>query len=208
MKKYSIPLVIITVVLLSGYWLKCQTHINIFPFSFSSIFPFSLFQKHRVIVPQHPGIVLQDSFDRRHLFDTWTVLWMREPGTVRKMYEPAGYNETRCIRIDSTSEKSWTCAHDALVKVKQGDAFTMQGMVMVEGDNVSGGISIAAFDKDRKPLHWNYRIKAVDTPGQWFAVTDDFSIASRISFIQLRLCGKGIGEFFFDDVVLEKNINI
>jgi predicted negative regulator of RcsB-dependent stress response len=65
--KYLIAILILSVVILFGYWIKCQTSANLSEsVSLSNFIPFKYLQRNDVISVPEPGIILYDSFEKTH----------------------------------------------------------------------------------------------------------------------------------------------
>lgn len=186
---------------LSGYWLKSQLGINFFgDISISRHFPFNFLAPHKVICNPQPGILLHDSFDNYSFFDNWNKLWMREEGKVTKEYNSRGINDSRCLLIKSSSSGSWSLSHKKYIQVKKGDTFTFTVSVELYGENVSAYAGVAAFNKRKKAISWNYISEATERATEWVTLDKSFTIPEGIAFIQFRLSGIGAGEYRFDDV--------
>lgn len=191
---------------LSGYWLKSQLGINFSNrISLSRHFPFNALAPHTVIYNPRPGILLQDSFDSFSLFGNWKYLWMREEGNVTKEYDSQGIDNTRCLLIKNNSPGSWSFSHKKYVQVKEGDTFTFTVLVRLQGENVSAYAGVAAFDKRKNAISWNYFTEKTERTAEWVLLKKTFTIPGDISYIQFRLSGSGAGTYRFDDVRFVKD---
>ena len=203
-KKYLLALCSLIFIFLL-YWLKCQIGINFTDsFSLSHQIPFTYLQRNDVIAAPQPGTLLYDSFDENKFISNWVHLWMKEEGGASKSYDRSGLNNTRCLLIKSTSKKSWSLSHNKFIQVTQGDIFSFQGSVKLQGDNISAYLGVAFFDKNKNVIQWNYINQKTDTIGTWTKVEKLFTIPEGINYINFRLSGVGIGEFRFDDISFSK----
>ena len=190
---------------LFGYWAKCQTGTDFSgSISLSNLTPFKYLQRNDVISVPEPGIILNDSFETRPIIRNWSDLWMRDKGKVIVGYDSHGTNNSRCLLIKSTSTKSWAYSHNKYVEVLEGDVFSFEGFAEIQGDKISAYAGIAAFDKQKNPIKWNYIIKKVDKTKKWIHVNNRFTVANGVYYICFRLSGVGIGEFRFDDISFRK----
>jgi hypothetical protein len=86
----------------------------------------------------------------------------------------------------------------------EGDIFSFEGSVKLQGHKISGYAGVAAFDKEKQAIKWNYISEKVNVPNKWTNVKKSFIISSGIHYIKFRLTGVGIGEFHFDDIRFKK----
>ncbi len=195
----------LAIFVLFGYWVKCQMGINVIEsISLSNLTPFKYLQRNDVISVPEPGIILNDSFETRPIFRNWSDLWMRDKGKVTAGYDSHGINNSRSLLIKSTSTKSWAYSHNKYVEVLEGDVFSFEGITKIEGDKISAYAGIAAFDKQKKPIKWNYISEKADKAKKWVKINKKFAIPENIKYISFRLSGTGIGEFRFDNVCFRK----
>ncbi len=192
------------IVILSGYWIKCQIGLDFFgSCSLSDITPFKHLQRNNILIDPEPGILLADSFESNKILSNWSELWMREKGTVTQSYDLNGWENSRCLFINCNSKKSWSFAHFKLVEVEKGDIFSFKGVVKING-NGTAYMGISAFDEEQTAIKWNYiKVKVVEHD-KWIAVEHRFTIADDIKYIRFRLTGVGVGEYRFDDIVFRK----
>jgi hypothetical protein len=203
--KYSIWSIGLIFGVLLAYWLKCQLGINFFDsFSLSSYFPFNDLQRQDVLEPRGPGIILEDSFDRMSIIENWSGLWMSEKGTVSLAHAMAGTGGSRCLVVTSSSKGSWSYSHNQFVAVSPGDTFVFSGNVRLGGDNVTAYLGVAAFDRNKKAISWNYTSESTKEIDKWVELRQRFIVADGISYIKLKLSGVGVGKFQFDDIVFRK----
>ncbi len=202
--KYSILFFSLIIFSLFGYWVKCQTGTNFSKsISLSNIEPFNYLQGNDVISVPVPGTVLYDSFKTRSIVSNWN-LWMREEGKVTVGYDSHGINNSRCLVVKNNGTKRWAYSHNKYVEVLEGDVFSFEGFVKIQGDIISAYACIATYDKFKKPIKWNYISEKVDTKGQWIKVENRFAVPNNINYIRFRLSGIGIGEFKFDNINFRK----
>lgn len=203
--KYLIAIFVSSVVILFGYWLKCHVSINASEsYSLSNYIPFKYLQRNNVISVPEPGIILNDSFETKPFISNWSELWMRDKDKVTLGYDSNGINNSRCLLVKSNSIKSWAYSHNKYVEVLEGDVFSFEGFVKIQGDKISAYAGIAAFDKQKKPIKWNYISEKVDKAKKWITIKKKFIIPDNIKYISFRLSGVGIGEFRFDDISFKK----
>ena len=205
-KKYYISLLALIIFILFGYWAKMQDwykHLQINQ-PCSNLPPFEYLQINDVISVPEPGIILNDSFDTRSIISKWSNLWMKDEGKVTLGYGSNGINNSRCLLIKSKSTKSWAYSHNKYVEVLEGDVFSFEGFAELRGNKISAYVGIAAFDKHKKPIKWNYISEKVDKTEKWIKVKREFIIPDNIKYINFRLSGVGIGEFKFDNICFRK----
>jgi hypothetical protein len=203
--KYLIAILILSVVILFGYWIKCQTSANLSEsVSLSNFIPFKYLLRNDVISVPEPGIILYDSFEKIPIISNWSKLWMREEGKVTRCYDSNGINNSRCLLVKNNSTKSWAYSHNKYVEVLKGDVFSFEGFAKIQGDKISAYAGIAAFDKHKKPIKWNYISEKVEETNKWIKIKKKFIIPDNIKYIRFRLSGVGIGGFKFDDICFRK----
>ncbi len=192
-----------------GYWIKCQVCLNFSQeVSLSSYAPFKYLQRDNVIHLPPPGTLLNDSFETRRLISNWSHLWMREVGKVSLNYSSLGRDNSRCLLIASKSSQSWSCSHNKFVEVEEGDIFSLEGYIKLQRDKMSGYVGVAAFNRQKQAIKWNYISEKVNESNKWIKVIKSFIIPSGINYIKFRLTGVGIGEFYFDDIRFKKEERI
>ena len=107
--------------------------------------------------------------------------------------------------IKNSSTGSWTYSHNKLVEVKTGDLFSFDGLVNIQGHNLYAYLSVAAFDKNKTVIDWNFFKEKVNRTGAWVRVKKQIAISNdHIKYIQFRLVGVGIGEYRFDQIAFHK----
>lgn len=188
------------------YWLKNQIDINLSEsVSLSKYIPFIYFQRSDVINSPDSGFLFSDSFEKYILVSNWSSLWMEDEDQVIQSIDSKGIKNSRCLLINSNSNKSWSYSHRLFFEVKEGDVFEFTAFVRIEEENVSASVGIGAFDKNIKAIKWNYIKENVLTIGRWVKIEKKFTILDNIKFIRFRLTGTGRGEFRFDDIIFKKN---
>ena len=63
---------------------------------------------------------------------------------------------------------------------------------------------MAAFDENKKAIHWRYAMEKVSKADTWVKIEKRFSITKDIKYIKFMLTGSGAGEFRFDIISLSK----
>lgn len=205
LKKRFILIIIIPILIVLAYWLKCQIGINFFSsFSIGSHFPFK-YLANNVIVSAEPGILLEENFNKKRFFKRWSNLWMREHEKVTMDLSLGGLNGSKCLLIRNVSKGSWVYSHRKLIKVKKGDKFYYEGFINIKGDDLYTYLSVATFDENKNVIVWNlFKEKEKRTSG-WIRVEKQFNISdSDIRYIKFRLVGVGNGEYRFDNIIFRK----
>ena len=205
-KRYLLLFLIsLSVLFVSAYWLKIQMEIDFFhSFSLGSHFPFK-YLRNDVIESAEPGILLEENFDKEGIFPTWSRLWMREPGTVTKELSLDGVDGSSCLLIRNIGKGSWVYEHNKRVQVKKGDIFDFKGDVNIRGKKLLAYMCVVVFDKNKKAINWGLFKKTVNRTGVWITIEKQFNIPDDvIKYITLRLVGRGIGEFRFDNITFRK----
>ena len=130
---------------------------------------------------------------------------MREDGKVTKEFSASGIDGSKCLLIKNSGSGSWTYSHNKLVEVKPGDLFAFDGIVNIEGHNLSAYLSLAAFDENKKVIAWNFFKEKVNQTGAWVRVKKQIAISDdTFKYIQFRLVGTGMGEYRFDRIAFKK----
>ena len=198
-------ILVLAVIFLLGYWLKCQVGIGFSPqVSLSGYFPFEYLQRNKVISSPGPGTLLQDSFDSSRLFGNWTGLWMREPETVEKYVGRGGIDGSRCLVITSRSPGSWSCSHNKFVEVESGDRFSFEVWVKLHGNKPASYAGVAAFDGNRDAVSWDFVSDKTSQTGAWVKLEKTFTVPEGIKYIKFKLSGSGSGEYRFENVSFSK----
>ena len=204
-KKRYLLLIFLPAFLVSVYWLKVQSGINIFgSLSISAYFPFKYFMSNIISSPD-PGIIFDENFNSQGVLKKWSNLWMKEKGTVTKHFPSEGFDQSRCLLIKSSSKGSWTLSYNKMVEVEKKDIFYYEGFVNITGASLSAYLNVAAYDQNQKAIDWNYFKEKVERTGVWTRVERQFTIDDdKIKYITLRLVGVGNGEYRFDNITFRK----
>ena len=187
------------------YSLKSTAGINLFEnFSLSSHFPFRYLRSEDVLHPEPLSLILDESFNVAPIFfRTWSTRVQRSAGEDVPHYEALGVNGSRCMIIRSDTDSWWNISHRYLVSVRPGDVLRVTAQVWNGSDSGRAGLEVAAYDEKRNVIKWNYWGKRSDARSRFETITMQFSIPAEVSFIRLRLAGRGRGEFRFDDIRFE-----
>ena len=157
-----------------------------------------------MLYPTPLSLILDESFNSAPvLFRTWSTTVQRSAGDDAPHYETLGVNGSRCMVIRNDADSWWNISHRYLVAVKPGDVLRVTAQVWNGSDSGRAGIEVAAYDEKKNVIKWNYWGKRSDTRSQFETITLQFSIPAEVSFIRLRLAGRGRGEFRFDDIRFE-----
>lgn len=195
---------LITVVL-SGYWLKCRVGIDFFEnYTLSKYFPFNYIIPNNVIDDPSPGMLIDDSFNSFSLFSNWSHLWSREKERATRGYDSHGIDDSRCLLIKSSSDKSWSYSYKKYFRVKKGDKFSFKVSVKLQGDKLSAYARVIAFDESKDAVSWSYISEKIDKTDEWVTMERAFIISDEISFIKFKVSGNGVGEYRFDDISFSK----
>lgn len=196
---------ILSGVILLGYWFKNQMDIDLFDsYSLSGFIPFKYLKRNNVLAKTHPNILINESFESHKIFPEWSKLWMREKGKVTQQYDLNGIGNSRCLNIKSESTLSWSYSHNKYIEVQPGDVFHFMLFAKKNSKQVAAYAGVAAFDKNKETIQWNYIKEEVDQINQWGKVEKRFTIPDGIDFIIFRLSGAGVGEYRFDDIFFQK----
>ena len=203
-KKIIIATALIVAVLL-GYWVKNQIGINMFgSASLSGFFPFSRLQRNHVIADSKPGNVIEESFDSRSIVRHWGELWMREKGKVTRGFDDGGRDHSRCLLVNSDSEKSWSFGYYAVVEVEKRDVFGFSGFIKQDGVAPNAYLRVSAFDDKGDVVKWNYAKEGAGQVGGWVFVRKKFEVGDGIKYLKFGMVGIGKGAYRFDDLVFQK----
>lgn len=202
-RQFSLLLLILALFVFA-YWFKYQLGINFFDsLSISAYPPFSYLTNHTIKSPI-PGTVFEDNFEKKGIFSLWSHLWTRESETATIGFAQDGINDSRCLLIRNTGTGSWVYSHKKSVEVKKGDIFYFGGFVNIRGADAFAYLSVAAFDKHKKAVSWNFFKEKITDTDEWIKVQQQFEIPDNIGYIRFRLAGVGIGEYRFDDIIFRK----
>ncbi len=206
MKKTSLAIFVIAIIVLGGYWFKATVGVNIFEsYSLSNYFPFKYLIKEVIVHPQPGEIIIYESFNSKSIFKrNWWFLWMREEDKVTINYDLNGINDSRCLSIKSSSKMKWSYTYYKFVEVQKGDVFRFEGLAEIQDKDLFLAFTIASFDKDKKVLKWNSDQPGIYRNNQFEMLTKKFTVANGTRFIRFRITGSGVGTFRFDDIQFKK----
>lgn len=186
---------------LTGYWLKCRLGINFSDhYSLSRHLPFKYIAPDAIIAHPSPGILFEDSFNSFTFFGGWARLWPRERRLVEKSYDSGGINNSRCLIIQNKSKETWSLSHNKRIRVHNGEKFSFEVAVKLEGKSPVAHAEIAAYKKKHKIISLHYITKTTSQTNEWITLKKTFIVPADISYIKFRLSGEGEGRFLFDDV--------
>ena len=189
--------------LLIIYWLKSMLGWDLSrSHRLSDSFPFNLFQRSKLLVPQQEGIIIDEDFDSLQLENIW-FLWTKQPNTVHFKRNIDQGDKTKSLVFFSDTNEEWSYVFTKHIKIKSNDIFRYRGWAKkYKAENVIS-LRVAAFDIAKEPLNWKYNEKKADKTGQWFSISEEFVIKQpEIAFIKFQLVGKGKGIFRFDNIFL------
>ena len=196
---------LLIVLILFAYWLKCQLGISLFEkISLHAYFPFSHLQKNTVTIIDEPGMILADDFESRRWFPVWAMPWAKEKNSVVTRFARPGHESSQCLLINNNSTSSWDISHTQFVKVQKGDTFSISGFTEINGENVSARLLLTAFDKDKKAIPRAQHKEKTTITGAWEAIESEFTISEGTEYIKFSFGGQGRGEFKFDSLRFEK----
>lgn len=206
-KKIIISLVAIASVLLC-YWIKIQLEFNFFSsFSLGDYLPVNRlydYNSSQIVRAGEGEYLLNDSFESLHERDNWLKLWMREKGKITRNYKSDGVGKSRCLMIESNSDKDWSYEHNKLVQVKPGDVFFFEGFAKTKGEGIKTSLGVVLKDERKEVVQWNYAGEILEEADRWTKITRRFTVPEGISYINFRLTGSGKGQFWFDEIKFQK----
>ena len=86
----------------------------------------------------------------------------------------------------------------------EGDVFSFEVFAKIQGNKISAYAGIAAFDKQKNPIKWNYIAERVEETNEWIKIKKRFIIPDNIKYIIFKLSGIGIGNLKFDNICFSK----
>lgn len=187
--------------LLLLYWLKSMLGWDLSrSHRLSDSFPFNLFQRSKLLEPEHEGIIIDEDFDSISLENIW-FLWTREVDTVRFTRDIEQGDSSKSLVFFSDTDDEWSYVFTKFIKVKHNDIFRFRGFAKKFSPENMISLRVASFDAAKTPLNWKYHEKVADLSGHWIPLSDEFAIREpEIAYIKFQLVGKGKGEFRFDDI--------
>ncbi|MDH3347184.1 MAG: hypothetical protein OEM02_03665 [Desulfobulbaceae bacterium] len=200
-KKILLIIGIIFGSLLLIYWLKSMLGWDLSrSHRLSDSFPFNLFQRSRLLVPQQEGIIIDEDFDSLQLENIW-FLWTRQPDTVHFKRDIDKGDKTKSLVFFSDTNDEWSYVFTKYIKVKQNDIFRYRGWTKkFKAENLIS-LRVAAFDITKEPLNWKYKENKAEKAGEWIPLSEEFVIKQpEIAYIKFQLVGKGKGMFRFDNI--------
>jgi len=204
-KKSQLKFIVIIVLLVFAYFFKCKAGIDLFSsFSLTKFFFCKKIEATENIISIDQGCLLNDSFEYDTSGTNWTPLWMKEEGLVKQQYDDNGLNGSKCLLIESNSQKYWSYTHNRLIAVKAGDELNFSGFVRAEGSVVSTALSVILYNSDREVIDWHYAQEKVRETKSWIKIERRFIVPDNIAYIRFRLSGDNIGTIWFDNVEFYK----
>jgi hypothetical protein len=195
---------LILVLILTGYWMKCQLGFNFFRLvSISSYFPFN-YLANNILTPERPGVIIDEDFDHFKLFGNWSYSAIRRNNSFIVQVGEDGFGTSGCLLITSNEERSWACPYAKLISATKGDIFRFEGLIYLGDNSKVARLCVAAFDEGRNAIDWNMAVRGVEKTGAWVKVWKQFTITDdRVRLISFRLTG-GRGAYRFDNLILSK----
>jgi hypothetical protein len=191
-------------VFFSAYWLKNFLGLNIFGELSLSRYPvFSALDSQVINSQPFPELVIADSFDETGPLASLKREWKFHGSTVEMGPDPNNpSNRTMTIRAN-TSER-WSGNFTRFVQVNAGEHYQYSIRVRMNGAASYARASLISYDTDRKALSWSNFTARVVGHDEWLDVRRNFTIPVGVQYIRFRITGAGIGEYRFDDFVLNK----
>lgn len=185
---------------LSGYWLKCQLGINVFPvFSWEEHLPFlNSFQRTQRASRSAVGPVFTSTFDELLPRRNWGKVWARDNGTVAVSIVSEGLHGSKALLIRSASGRDWAIPSLIRLEVSPGDTFDFSGYARATAE-ATGRMSVTLFDALDKVVKWDGALTIVHGAG-WQRYANRLVVPDGTSYICFRLTGNGIGDFYIDDI--------
>lgn len=195
---------LILVLVLTGYWMKCQLGINFFRMvGISSYFPFN-YLANDILSVKKPGVIIDEDFDHFRLFSHWSHSSIGHNKRIIRQVVEDGFGNSRCLLIASDAKRRWAYPYTKLISVSRGDIFRFEGLVYLEDNSNVARFCVAAFDEGRNAIDWKMAVRGVKKTGTWVKVWKQFTITDdRVRLISFRLTG-GRGTYRFDNLMLSK----
>jgi hypothetical protein len=111
-------------------------------------------------------------------------------------------NRTMTIRANTTER--WNGNFTRFVQVNAGEHYQYSIRVRMTGAASYARASLITYDANRKALSWSNFTAKVVGHDEWLDLRRNFTIPAEVQYIKFRLTGAGIGEYRFDDFVLNK----
>ena len=202
----KIVAVVTTAVLISfsAYWLKNFLGMNIFSELSLSRHPvFSTLDSQVINNQRLPGMVTADSFDEAGPLASLKREWRFHGSTVEMAPDPNNpSNRTMTIRANTTER--WNGNFTRFLQVSAGEHYQYSILVRMTGEDSYARSSLITYDANRKALSWSNFTARVARHDEWLNLQRNFTIPAEVHYIKFRITGAGIGEYRFDDFVLNK----
>ena len=206
LKKRSIYLATTLTCLICGYWLKNSAGINLFSnFSLSAYFPFSLIALERNVHMKYGPINIEEDFESLLPIPVqWHDLQTPEPHNVAVTHANKAPGSSRCLIVNSFTNRWWHITHRYIFAVSENDKFSMQALVWSRSEGGYAEVEVSAFDAQGQVIkRAMWRIRST-TQNEFQKIKEEFTVSRGVASIRLRIAGKGIGEFKFDNIEFER----
>ena len=203
-RKFVALMVTAFLIFLSAYWLKNLWGLNIFSEFSLSRYPIFAALNSQVIDNQpFPGPVIADSFDDKSLLASLKRQW-RFYGSAIEMAADAKNPSNDTMTIRAKTAERWNGNLTQYVQVNTGEHYQYSIRVKMTGATSYVRASLITYDANRKALSWsNFKTRVVER-NKWLNLQRNFAIPAGVHYIKFRITGAGIGEYRFDDFVLNK----
>jgi hypothetical protein len=206
-RKGLIFLVLLTFAFLGLYKFKAQREIDLFKsFHLHQILPVQWLEKRRAEVSRNKysdgGTLLREVFEVYNAGANWSRVWSYEKGLVKAGSAPEGPDNSRCLKVESRSSRSWAIWSNTLIEVEAGDRFVLMGRIEREGQAQARLAAALLAEDQKKVLKWSHGIAAAQPVEGWQAVRSEFEIPAGARWMRAGLSGSGEGRARFDDIEL------
>lgn len=219
------------VLFLSTYWAKCQLRIDVWDGgSLSSYPPFKYLAPEYLVEGPERGVLMSENFDHRWWKkDHWLKLWAKEKELVHATLVtdldlPESFFEAKegaVFEVESKSSKQWMFNGFDVYAVDPGERFALSCDCAIESGtkNSQAFLRLLAYENSEESDHpWRrlgkrdgvakLTVNAYQTNDSPDVGVDtlrvDYVVPEGVSYLRVQLSGKGKGEFYFDNVKLEK----
>ena len=202
----KIAAVVTTAVLISfsAYWLKNFLGMNIFSELSLSRYPiFSTLDSQVINNQPFPGVVMADFFDETGPLASLKREWRFHGSAVEMAPEPNNPSD-RTMTIRANTTERWNGHFTRFLQVSTGEHYQYSIRVKMTGEDSYVRASLITYDANRKALSWSNFTARVAGHDEWLDLQRNFIIPAEIHYIRFRITGAGIGEYRFDDFVLNK----
>jgi hypothetical protein len=184
------------------YGLKNAAGINMLSdFSLSSYFPFSLLKLDKIVYMKDGRVNIEEDFDSPLPIPThWRKVHTPAPDSVSSSYARQGLDSSRCLIVTNLSNQRWHITHRYRFAVKTNEKYYLEALLFSKSSGGYAEVQISGYDSQGyivKRDMWHISSMA---QGSFEKVHNVFSVTPGIASIQLRLAGKGQGEFRFDNI--------